>query len=141
MVKDVVKVASYFVFTMFMLVGYVTTRHWSAPELVSDGGHDGAEVQVEESYLQLKGVDTSEERCELMYHLLPCSSNIPSHIFLIVIYEYLLYHGEYYAGGDGRIFLVFDKKFFIVQIIFQCLDSLDWIILLGKLSFYVRSKY
>ncbi|PWA62822.1 sodium/calcium exchanger membrane region, EF-hand domain pair [Artemisia annua] len=132
MVKEVVKVASYFVLFMFMLIGYAACRHltYDSPELVSDGGHDGAEVQVEESYLQLKGMDSSEERCELMYGFLPCSSNIPSHIFLIVIYEYLLYHGESYAGGDGRIFRVLGKNFFVSSFS-QLLDSLpDSLILL-----------
>ncbi|KAI3828223.1 hypothetical protein L1987_02320 [Smallanthus sonchifolius] len=108
-------------------------------ELVSDGVCDGAADPEDESSLHLKGIDSSEEQCKLMYGFLPCSTNIPSHIFLIVIYEYLLYHGESYAGGDGRIFRVFGKNFF-VSIASQLLDSLpDSLILLGKPSFFVRS--
>ncbi|GKB59345.1 hypothetical protein Tco_0915531, partial [Tanacetum coccineum] len=95
-----------------------------APELGVGGGYDGAEVQAKELYLQLKGLDSSEERCELMYGFLPCSSNIPSHIFLIVIYEYLLYHGESYAGGDGRIFSVLSQELDLFSSISQLLDSL-----------------
>lgn len=70
-----------------------------------------------------------------MYGFLPCSSNVPSHIFLIVIYEYLLYHGESYAGGDGRIFRVLGKNFYVAMFS-QLLDSLpESLILLGNFSF------
>nr|GEW58088.1 sodium/calcium exchanger NCL2-like [Tanacetum cinerariifolium] len=67
-----------------------------------------------------------------MYGFLPCSSNLPGHLFLIVVYEYLLYHGESYAGGDGRIFGVLGNNFFGASV-FQLLDSLpDSLILLAS---------
>ncbi|KAI3703890.1 hypothetical protein L1987_74086 [Smallanthus sonchifolius] len=124
------KIAFYFSFILFLLVGKVVSRHlqYNAAELVSDGVSDGAE---DESVLRLNGMDSSEEQCKLMYGFLPCSTNIPSHIFLIVIYEYLLYHGESYAGGDGRIFRVLGKNFFVSSLS-QLLDSLpDSLILLA----------
>ncbi|KAF5771748.1 putative sodium/calcium exchanger membrane region, EF-hand domain pair, mitochondrial Rho GTPase [Helianthus annuus] len=124
--KLIAKSAIYCVFIHFLLVGKVVSRHlqYNAVELVSDGFSD-------ESILRLKGSDSSEEECKLMYGFLPCSTNIPSHIFLIVIYEYLLYHGESYAGGDGRIFRVLGKNFY-VSIFSQLLDSLpDSLILLA----------
>ncbi|GJV67011.1 hypothetical protein Tco_1482520 [Tanacetum coccineum] len=42
----------------------IPSRHLSydALELVLDGGHDGVEVQAKESYLKLKGIDSSKER-------------------------------------------------------------------------------
>ncbi|KAM3287066.1 sodium/calcium exchanger NCL1-like [Capsicum chacoense] len=47
------------------------------------------------------------EKCEQMYGLLPCSKSISGHFFLIVVYEYLLFHGEYYvAMGGERIFKI-----------------------------------
>ncbi|KAJ0847655.1 putative EF-hand domain pair protein CML [Helianthus annuus] len=124
--KLIAKTAIYCVFIHFLLVGKVVSRHlqYNAVELVSDGVSD-------ESILRLKGTDSSEEECKLMYGFLPCSTNIPSHIFLIVIYEYLLYHGESYAGGDGRIFRVLGKKIY-ASIFSQLLDSLpDSLILLA----------
>ncbi|KAJ0475471.1 hypothetical protein HanHA300_Chr13g0465801 [Helianthus annuus] len=132
--KLIAKTAIYCVFIHFLLVGKVVSRHlqYNAVELVSDGVSD-------ESILRLKGTDSSEEECKLMYGFLPCSTNIPSHIFLIVIYEYLLYHGESYAGGDGRIFRVLGKKIY-ASIFSQLLDSLpDSLILLGKFSFFMSS--
>nr|KAJ0189448.1 hypothetical protein LSAT_V11C800444230 [Lactuca sativa] len=79
---------------------YVTT-----PLVVQKERRMNCCLRKNESFLHLKGQDSSEEHCELMYGFLPCSSNVPSHIFLIVIYEYLLYHGESYVAGDGGIFL------------------------------------
>lgn len=61
--KLVARVASYFAFTLFMLVGKAASRHmhYDAPELVSDGLGDVI-VQHEESVLLLKGMDASEDR-------------------------------------------------------------------------------
>ncbi|KAI3703891.1 hypothetical protein L1987_74087 [Smallanthus sonchifolius] len=118
--------AFYSAFILFLLVEKVVCRHLqnNGAELVSDGG--------QESSLHLKGIDDSEGQCKLMYGFLPCSTNIPSHIFLIVVYEYLLYHAESYAGGDGHIIRVFGENFF-VSIAPQLLDSLpDSLILLGE---------
>ncbi|XP_076912478.1 sodium/calcium exchanger NCL2-like [Bidens hawaiensis] len=115
-------IAFYSSFIHLLLVGKVASRHlqYNAEELVSDGG-------VDESILRLKGTDSE---CKLMYGFLPCSTNIPSHIVLIVIYEYLLYHGESYAGGDGRIFRVLGKNFCVTSFT-QILDALpDSLILL-----------
>ncbi|EYU44996.1 hypothetical protein MIMGU_mgv1a025835mg [Erythranthe guttata] len=42
-----------------------------------------------------------------MYGFLPCSKSIWGHVFLIVVYEYLLFHGEsYVAAGGERIFKI-----------------------------------
>ncbi|KVI02245.1 hypothetical protein Ccrd_019533 [Cynara cardunculus var. scolymus] len=105
--KVVTIIASYSTFFLLLLAEKaVVGRHLQydvAAELqVSDGVNDFV-VREEEPLLHFKGMDSSEAHCQQMYGFLPCSSNVPSHIFLIVIYEYLLHHGESYAGGDGRI--------------------------------------
>ncbi|KAI3702810.1 hypothetical protein L6452_28562 [Arctium lappa] len=60
--------------------------------------------------------------CNQMYGFLPCSTNLPGHIFLIVIYEYLLYCGESYVSRDARD-LLFGKGYW-GAVFFQLLDSL-----------------
>ncbi|KAK6134533.1 hypothetical protein DH2020_031703 [Rehmannia glutinosa] len=72
-------------------------------ELVSDG--------VDRLRLQEGNINSShatvEDDCEQMYGFLPCSKSIPGHVFLIVVYEYLLFHGEsYVASGGERIFKI-----------------------------------
>ncbi|KAJ0715643.1 putative EF-hand domain-containing protein [Helianthus annuus] len=127
--KVLAKVAFYSAFALFLLVDRVVSRHlqYNAVELASDGVSDGRE---DGSIIRFKTKDSSEEECTLMYGFLPCSTNIPSHLFLIVIYEYLLYHGESYAGGDGRIFRVLGKNFYVTSFS-QLLDALpDSLILL-----------
>ncbi|KAJ0715642.1 putative EF-hand domain, sodium/calcium exchanger membrane region, EF-hand domain pair [Helianthus annuus] len=127
--KVFAKVAFYSAFALFLLVDRVISRHlqYNAVELASNGVSDGRE---DGSIIRFKIKDSSEEECMLMYGFLPCSTNIPSHLFLIVIYEYLLYHGESYAGGDGRIFRVLGKNFYVTSFS-QLLDALpDSLILL-----------
>ncbi|XP_044507615.1 sodium/calcium exchanger NCL2-like [Mangifera indica] len=42
-----------------------------------------------------------------MYGFLPCSNNVFGHLFLILVYEYLLFHGEsYLAVGGEEIFKI-----------------------------------
>lgn len=73
---------------------------------------DGVDaVQPHESYLQLieQKVQPSSDGhyCKQMYGFLPCSSNILGHLFLILVYEYLLFHGEsYLAAGGEQIFKI-----------------------------------
>ncbi|WVZ01029.1 hypothetical protein V8G54_027098 [Vigna mungo] len=82
-------------------------------ELVSDGVH---KVQHKEtSYLVLKGIDdeSCEEHCKQMYGFLPCTDNIFGHLFLILVYEYLLFHGEsYLAKGGEQIFKILGPGIF-----------------------------
>ncbi|XP_047168145.1 sodium/calcium exchanger NCL-like [Vigna umbellata] len=73
---------------------------------------DGVDaVQPHESYLQLvdQKVQSSSDGhyCKQMYGFLPCSSNILGHLFLILVYEYLLFHGKsYLAAGGEQIFKI-----------------------------------
>ncbi|KAK9077892.1 hypothetical protein SSX86_006230 [Deinandra increscens subsp. villosa] len=136
----VARIACFSAFLLCLLDSHATGRslqlHDNYNERVSDGVHNGElrRNNVDGSYIQqpLKGVGSEEAQCEQMYGFLPCSSNLPGHLFLIVVYEYLLYHGESYAGGDGRIFGVLGNNFFGASV-FQLLDSLpDSLILLAS---------
>ncbi|XP_071733690.1 sodium/calcium exchanger NCL2-like isoform X1 [Rutidosis leptorrhynchoides] len=122
-------------FIVFLFVWNVNGRslQYETVEQVSDGLSNNIDINGnKESFLRLQESEGSEEKCEQMYGFLPCSSNLPGHLFLIVVYEYLLYHGESYAGGDGRIFGVLGNNFFGASV-FQLLDSLpDSLILLAS---------
>ncbi|KAL6535953.1 hypothetical protein OROHE_012797 [Orobanche hederae] len=54
--------------------------------------YSAAEGEEEEEYYD----------CEQMYGFLPCSKSITGHVFLILVYEYLLFHGESYVASGGR---------------------------------------
>ncbi|XP_044507194.1 sodium/calcium exchanger NCL2-like [Mangifera indica] len=79
----------------------------SSAELVSDGS-DGHEVTKQAFYLlNDKGLDSENQECQQMYGFLPCSNNVFGHLFLILVYEYLLFHGEsYLAVGGEEIFKI-----------------------------------
>ncbi|XP_022733180.1 sodium/calcium exchanger NCL2-like isoform X1 [Durio zibethinus] len=79
-------------------------------QLVSDGIDH---VQANHSSkLFLKETGSSSE-CEQMYGFLPCSNSIYGHLFLILVYEYLLFHGEsYLASGGEQIFKILGPGFF-----------------------------
>ncbi|KAI3497149.1 hypothetical protein L1887_39549 [Cichorium endivia] len=131
MKKLVTRTTYSFAFLVCLLVWSATGRYlqYDGGEKVSDGLHN-REDKHEPSFLRF--VSSSEETCEQMYGFLPCSSTLAGYLFLIVVYEYLLYHGESYAGGDGRIFGVLGNNFFGASV-FQLLDSLpDSLILLAS---------
>ncbi|KAI3457397.1 hypothetical protein Pfo_014060 [Paulownia fortunei] len=103
---------SYFLLLLILLARTAISRPPpnSSSELVSDGV-DGFQEENKSSLIGLKGVVDSwgeeEEWCEQMYGFLPCSKSIPGHVFLILVYEYLLFHGEsYVASGGERIFKI-----------------------------------
>ena len=79
---------------------------YKSSELVSDGINDGVQVN-ESSILLFKGMDSSSSECEQMYGFLPCSNSMYGHLFLIVVYEYLLFKGEsLVASGGEQIFKI-----------------------------------
>nr|KYP51400.1 hypothetical protein KK1_026834 [Cajanus cajan] len=48
-----------------------------------------------------------------MYGFLPCTNNIFGHLFLILVYEYLLFHGEsYLAKGGEQMFKILGPGIF-----------------------------
>lgn len=100
---------------------------------------DGVDaVQSHEAYLQLidQKIESSSDGhyCKQMYGFLPCSSNILGHLFLILVYEYLLFHGEsYLATGGEQIFKILGPGVFGASA-FDILGALpESLILLGML--------
>ncbi|KAK9078216.1 hypothetical protein SSX86_002273 [Deinandra increscens subsp. villosa] len=81
---------------------------------VSDGTDDDDPTQKAMfSFLYLKGINDPEQHCEQMYGFLPCSETLLGHFFLIVVYEYLLIHGESYVSSGGkRIFQILGPGIF-----------------------------
>ncbi|KAK6229352.1 hypothetical protein SCA6_018303 [Theobroma cacao] len=98
----------------------------SSSQLVSDG-IDGDDDPVQASHssgLFLKEMESSEKYCEQMYGFLPCSNSIYGHLFLILVYEYLLFHGEsYLASGGEQMFKIPGPGFFGASA-FQILSAL-----------------
>ncbi|KAI4322990.1 hypothetical protein L6164_022634 [Bauhinia variegata] len=88
-------------------------RDISGSELVSDGVDDAKPDK--NNYLLLKGIEfeSSEKECKQMYGFLPCSSSIFGHLFLILVYEYLLFYGEsFLASGGEQIFKILGPGIF-----------------------------
>ncbi|XP_057460921.1 sodium/calcium exchanger NCL2-like isoform X1 [Actinidia eriantha] len=106
---------AYHSFILFLLSARAVSgrpfQYSATDNLISDGID---RVQINQSsFLLLKGVDASEELCEQMYGFLPCSYTGPGHLFLIVVYEYLLFHGEsYVASGGERVFKILGPGIF-----------------------------
>ncbi|XP_027355313.1 sodium/calcium exchanger NCL1-like [Abrus precatorius] len=101
-----------FIFIIFVLSHEAEGRalRSSDSELVSNGVDD---VQLKNSHLYLKGSESSGKYCEQMYGFLPCSNNILGHLFLILVYEYLLFHGEsYLADGGEQVFKILGPGIF-----------------------------
>lgn len=109
--------------TVLLNVKGRSLAHSSVELLVSDGINNVQENQS--SILLLKGMDSSsEEKCEQLYGFLPCSSNIFGHLFLIAVYEYMLFHGEgYLASGGEKIFRILGPGVFGASA-FQVLGAL-----------------
>lgn len=76
--------------------------------------------------------------CEQMYGFLPCSESMGGHLFLIVVYEFLLFHAEsYVASGGERIFKILGPGVFGASA-FQVIGSLpEALILLGNISYLI----
>ncbi|KAK7257179.1 hypothetical protein RIF29_30960 [Crotalaria pallida] len=113
--------ATYFTFILIVLVvvqaegrvfGISSASNSNSDELVSDGVDDD-DVGHENTYLYFKGSEHPGKYCEQMYGFLPCSSNIVGHLFLILVYEYLLFHGEsYLAAGGEQVFKILGPGIF-----------------------------
>ncbi|XP_076907092.1 sodium/calcium exchanger NCL2-like [Bidens hawaiensis] len=107
------KITYYFSF-LLLVSAKVTARllHKSNSELISDGTNEPI-PENRPSFLRLNEIDYPKQHCEQMYGFLPCSETLSGHLFLILIYEYLLYHGEsYVASGGKRIFKILGPGIF-----------------------------
>lgn len=113
--RNIRKLACFTLYLSVVALQVVECRFLStsvSQSLVSDGDDD-VQIQTQDSYLRLidQGVVEHEsspgEYCKQMYGFLPCSNNILGHLFLILVYEYLLFHGEsYLAAGGEQIFKI-----------------------------------
>ncbi|CAK9182959.1 unnamed protein product [Ilex paraguariensis] len=117
---------AFYIFLLSALTFKVTGRflQHSSPELVSDSDH--VQDEEEPSFLVLKGIDLSSEddRCKQMYGFLPCPTSLWGHLFLIVVYEYLLFQGESHViSGGEQIFKILGPGFFGASI-FRILGAL-----------------
>ncbi|XAR56498.1 hypothetical protein NMG60_11037015 [Bertholletia excelsa] len=82
-----------------------------SPNLVSDGVDDPAEQPF--IFLRKWDWNYSADECDQMYGFLPCSFTPLGHLFLIVVYEYLLFHGEsYVASGGEQLFKILGPGIF-----------------------------
>ncbi|KAF6155976.1 hypothetical protein GIB67_039307 [Kingdonia uniflora] len=81
---------------------------FNSSELVSDGVE-----HIICSPLLLPEEKKSSEDCEHMYGFLPCTDNLPGHLFQIVLYEYLLFLGErYVSSGSELLFNILGPGYF-----------------------------
>lgn len=127
-------------------VNFSGTGSSSQSQLVSDGvndhhhhdvGFNRSTGTIRSSFQLLKGIDgVSEETCEQLYGFLPCSNSVYGHVFLMVVYEYLLFHGEsYLAAGGQQIFKILGPGVFGASA-FHVLGALpESLLLLGKFQF------
>ncbi|XP_062015797.1 sodium/calcium exchanger NCL-like [Rosa rugosa] len=117
------KNAVYFILVLFAVLVQVRGRSFrhittvtTSAQSVSDGvddhhhyvGFNQSNGTIRSSFQLLKGIDAeSEETCDQLYGFLPCSNSVYGHVFLMVVYEYLLFHGEsYLAAGGEQIFKI-----------------------------------
>ncbi|XP_027926741.1 sodium/calcium exchanger NCL2-like isoform X3 [Vigna unguiculata] len=103
----------YSILILLLLATTIRVEGRYLTELVSDGVHKAQHNET--SYLILKGIDdeSCEEQCKQMYGFLPCTDNVFGHLFLILVYEYLLFHGEsYLAKGGEQIFKILGPGIF-----------------------------
>lgn len=123
---------------LFLSAGWVVPRplRSSSPVLVSDG-YQLPEDSLSSPIIRMKttSMESEEMICRQLYGFLPCSESVGGHLFLILVYEYLLFHGEsYVASGGERIFKILGPGAFGASA-FQLIGSLpEALILLGKLS-------
>ncbi|CAB4307801.1 unnamed protein product [Prunus armeniaca] len=109
--SNIIAKTAYWVLVLLVIVVQVRGRYF---RLVSDGGTDhrhhphNQNQSSSSSLLLFKGIDSAEEEtCEQLYGFLPCSNSVYGHVFLMVVYEYLLFHGEsYLAAGGEQIFQI-----------------------------------
>ncbi|KAL1299597.1 hypothetical protein AAHE18_18G121800 [Arachis hypogaea] len=107
-----------FIISLLLLVNvhgrYLLPNH-ASEELVSDGVEEVDDHSVHPnrtSYLLLKGID-EDHNCDQIYGFLPCTNNIFGNLFLILVYGYMLFHGEsFLSRGTQRIFKILGPGIF-----------------------------
>ncbi|KAI5411777.1 sodium/calcium exchanger NCL [Lathyrus oleraceus] len=98
-----IKISSLIIF-LFLSILSLDVQCRSLPNKLVSNGVDNVESSEEDSLLLL---NNEGEYCRQMYGFLPCSNNILGHLFLILVYQYLLFHGEsYLAAGGEQVFKI-----------------------------------
>ncbi|KAK8619137.1 hypothetical protein V6N13_133104 [Hibiscus sabdariffa] len=79
---------------------FTTTRPLSTA-LISDG------ISTVENppYFLLKPLVSAEETCEQSYGFLPCTTTVMGNLFLILVYEYLMYLAATYLSNGSELLL------------------------------------
>ncbi|XP_020418501.1 uncharacterized protein LOC18778993 isoform X2 [Prunus persica] len=109
--SNIITKTAYWVLVLLVIIVQVRGRYF---RLVSDGETDhhhhphNQNQSSSSSLLLFKGIDSAEEEtCEQLYGFLPCSNSVYGQVFLMVVYEFLLFHGEsYLAAGGEQIFQI-----------------------------------
>lgn len=132
-----------FVTTLALVTTVVDGRPFGHNPQVSDGLDYYSTNNSSSCSLLLLGRQTEmtkkvngETECLQLYGFLPCSNSLFGHFFLIMVYEYLLFHGEsYIAAGSEQIFKILGPGIFGASA-FHILGALpEALILLGRRNF------
>ncbi|XP_073297492.1 sodium/calcium exchanger NCL2-like [Primulina huaijiensis] len=113
--------------TLFCTRG-ISSRPIPSELLISDGV-DELKRNPSDHVILMKGsipilMHANDEKCEQMYGFLPCSTTVWGHLFLILVFEYLLFAAESYVGSGGEmIFKILGPGVF-GACVFQIIGSL-----------------
>lgn len=124
-----IKISAFFIL-LFLSILSLHVQCRPLPTKLVSNGVDNVESSEQDSFLLL---NNEGEYCKQMYGFLPCSNNILGHLFLILVYEYLLFHGEsYLAAGGEQVFKILGPGVFGASA-FDILGALpESLILLGN---------
>ena len=123
------KISAFFIF-LFLSILQLHVQCRPLPTKYLSNGVDNVESSEQDSFLVLSN---EGEYCKQMYGFLPCSNNVLGHLFLILVYQYLLFHGEsYLAAGGEQVFKILGPGVFGASA-FDILGALpESLILLGN---------
>ncbi|KVI02188.1 Calcium-binding EF-hand [Cynara cardunculus var. scolymus] len=120
--------ASCFVFLLFLSSGKAAGRvHYDNNNdqlLLSDGtvsDHGDGHDSFLHDHLKRMESETEGNSCHQMFGVLPCSTTVVGTMFLVAVYDYLLYLGESLVSHDARDLLLGNG--FCSAVFFQLLDS------------------
>ncbi|MED6111474.1 hypothetical protein PIB30_052596 [Stylosanthes scabra] len=95
---------------------HLLSNHASQQLVVLDGvddDHSSLQSNNNTSFLFLKGIDDEDHNCDQIYGFLPCTNNIFGNLFLILVYGYILFHGDSRLNrGTQRIFKILGPGIF-----------------------------
>ncbi|XP_059663878.1 sodium/calcium exchanger NCL2-like isoform X2 [Cornus florida] len=116
---------------VFFLLLVITSTHLGYSRLVSEktslvsdgiGGHARQSTPI----VELKSTVT----CEPTYGFLPCTTEIWGQLFLIVVYEYLLFLGDQYVAAGSELFFKIIGPGIFGASLFQVLGTIPVVVLM-----------